>query len=40
MDLQQKNEVSQINIVQTAEEAQRQAYEKNKIQLKLKELED
>ncbi|CDW87931.1 UNKNOWN [Stylonychia lemnae] len=40
VDLQQKNEVSQLNIAETAEEAQRRGKEKNKLQLKLKELED
>eukprot|EP00347_Sterkiella_histriomuscorum_P023494 403334433 len=40
VDLQQKNEVSQINIAQAAEETQRKTHEKNKLQLKLKELED
>lgn len=39
VDLQQKNEVSQISIADAAEEAQKRGNEKLKIQLKMKELD-
>ena len=39
VDMQQKNEVLQISIAETAEQAQRKAQEKQKLQLRMRELE-